>query len=144
MDSEDEEALTALLDEEAKVDVQEQEHLMVLAALTGLLASNEKPQRGGSAPGRVKAKKTFRRCCWMSQKLFLRIVNSIWEFDNYFKCKKDCTGTLGFTSIRKCTTAMRMQGSGDSAQVDHQLPATWTAFLNMCQEIRDPQVHQQL
>ena len=41
----------------------------------------------------------------MSRMLFLRIVNSIREFDNYFKCKKDCTGTLGFTSIQKCMTA---------------------------------------
>ena len=44
----------------------------------------------------------------MSRKLFLRIMNFIREFDSYFKCKKDCTGTLGFTSIQKCTTAMRM------------------------------------
>ena len=48
----------------------------------------------------------------MSRKLFLRIVNSIREFDNYFKSKKDCTGTLGFTSIQKCTTAMRMLAYG--------------------------------
>ena len=27
---------------------------------------------------------------------------------------------------------------GPLAQVDHQLPATWTAYLSMCQEIRDP------
>ena len=40
----------------------------------------------------------------MSRKIFLRIVNSIWEFDSYFKCKKDCTGKLGFTSIQKCMT----------------------------------------
>ena len=90
------------------------------------------PRRGGSAPGRVKAKnrhrlegycmlysdyfadpplhgeKTFRRRYRMSRKLFLRIVNSIREFDNYFKCKMDCTGAFGFTSIQKCTTAMRM------------------------------------
>ena len=33
---------------------------------------------------------------------------------------------------------------GPLAQVDHQLPATWTAYLSMHQEIRDPQVHQQL
>ena len=98
---------------------------MVLAALAGMLASSEKPREGGSAPGRVKAKnrhrlegycmlysdyfadaplvgeKTFRRRYRMSRKLFLRIVNSIWEFDSYFKCKKDCTGTLGFTSLQK-------------------------------------------
>ena len=33
---------------------------------------------------------------------------------------------------------------GPLAQVDDQLPATWAAFLNMRQEIRDPQVHQEL
>ncbi|EMS47284.1 Oxalate oxidase GF-2.8 [Triticum urartu] len=46
MDSDHEEAFAALLEEEAEADVQEEEHLMVLAALTGLLASNEKPRRG--------------------------------------------------------------------------------------------------
>ena len=119
MDSDDEEALAALLEEEVEADVQEKEHLMVLAAL---LASNEKTRQGGSAPGRMKAKnrhrlegycmlysdyfadaplhgeKTFRRRYRMSRKLFLRIVNSIREFDIYFKCKKDCTGKFGFTS----------------------------------------------
>ena len=30
------------------------------------------------------------------------------------------------------------------AEVDHQLPTTWTAYLSMRQEIRDPQVHHQL
>ena len=48
----------------------------------------------------------------MSRKLFLRIVNSIRKFDSYFKCKKDCTGTLGFTSIQKCMTTMRMLAYG--------------------------------
>jgi hypothetical protein len=136
MDSDDEEALVALLEEEADADVQDEEHLMVLAALAGLLESNEKPRRGGSAPGRMKAKnrnrlegycmlypdyfadaplhgdKVFRRRYRISRKFFLRIVNSIREFDSYFKCKKDCTGKLGFTSIQKCTIAMRMLAYG--------------------------------
>ena len=60
----------------------------------------------------LHGKKVFLRHYRMSRKLFLRIVNSIWEFDNYFKCKKDCTGTLGFTSLQKCTTAMRMLAYG--------------------------------
>ena len=30
------------------------------------------------------------------------------------------------------------------AQVDHQISANWTDYLNMRQEIRDPQVHQEL
>ena len=124
MDSDDEEALAALLEEEADADVQEEEHLMVLAALAGLLASSEKPRRGGSVPGRVKEKnrhrpegycmlysdyfadaplhgeKTFRRRYRMSRKVFLGIVNSIREFDSYFKCKKDCTDALGCTSLQ--------------------------------------------
>ena len=65
----------------------------------------------------LHGEKTFRRHYRMSRKLFLRIVNSIREFDSYFKCKKDCTGTLGFTSIQKCTTAMGMlayRAPGDS------------------------------
>ena len=33
---------------------------------------------------------------------------------------------------------------GPLAVVDHQVPAEWTTYLNMRQEIRDPQVHQQL
>ena len=112
MDSNDEERLAALLEEEAEADVQEEEHLMVLAALAQLLASIEKPRRGGSAPGRMKAKnwhhlegycmlysdyfadaplhgdKTFRRRYRMSRKLFLRIVNAIREFDNYLFARR--------------------------------------------------------
>ena len=33
---------------------------------------------------------------------------------------------------------------GPLAQVDHHLLANWTDYLNMRQEIRDPQVHQEL
>ena len=42
----------------------------------------------------LHGEKTFRRRYRMSRKLFLRIVNSIREFDSYFKCKMDCTGKL--------------------------------------------------
>ncbi|XP_040249732.1 uncharacterized protein [Aegilops tauschii subsp. strangulata] len=109
---------------------------MILAALVGLFANNVKSRRGGSAPGRRKSKqrhrlegycllytdyfadaplhgeKVFQYRYRMSRKLFLRIVNVIREFDNYFKCKKDCTGTVGFYSLQKCTTTMRMLAYG--------------------------------
>ena len=49
----------------------------------------------------LHGKKTIRHRYRMSRKLFLRNVTSIREFDNYFKCKMDCTGALGFTSIQK-------------------------------------------
>ena len=60
MDSEDEEALAALLEEEADADAQDEEHLMLLTALVVLFASNTKPLRGGSPPGRLKAKQRHR------------------------------------------------------------------------------------
>ena len=60
MDSDDEEAFAALLEEEGDAETRDEEHLMVLAALASLLASSEKPQRGGSALGRVKAKNRYR------------------------------------------------------------------------------------
>ena len=47
----------------------------------------------------LHCEKVFRRRYRMSRKLFLRIVNAIREFENYFICKKDCTGTVGFSSL---------------------------------------------
>jgi hypothetical protein len=47
MDSNDEETFAALMEEEAKADAQDEEHLMILGALAGLFASNAKPRRGG-------------------------------------------------------------------------------------------------
>ena len=161
MDSDDEEAFAALLEEEVEADVLEEEHLVVLAAL---LASNEKPRRGGSAPGRMKAKnrhrlegycmlysgyfadallhgdKVFRRRYRMSRKLFLGIANSIREFDSYFKCKKDCTGKLGFTSIQKCTTVMSMLAygaPGDSLSDYGRMVESTTieCFYNFCRAV---------
>jgi hypothetical protein len=44
----------------------------------------------------------------MIRKLFLNIVYDVQCFDNYFICKKDCTGMVGFSSLKKCTTALRM------------------------------------
>ena len=60
----------------------------------------------------------FRRRFRMSRKLFLKIVHAIREFDPYFLCKKDCTGLVGFSSLQKCTVAMRLLAygaPGDSA-----------------------------
>nr|XP_040254013.1 uncharacterized protein LOC109746936 [Aegilops tauschii subsp. strangulata] len=56
MDSYYEEAFPTLLEEEADADAQDEEHIMVLAALGGLFASNAKPRRGGSAVGWLNAK----------------------------------------------------------------------------------------
>lgn len=124
MDSDDEEAFATLLDKEADDDFHDEDHLMVVASLVGLFAGNVEPRRGGSAPGWLKAKerhrlegycllytdyfagtplhgdKVFRRRYRMSRKLFLRIVNSIREFDGHFKCKKIAPAHLDSPSSR--------------------------------------------
>jgi hypothetical protein len=48
----------------------------------------------------------------MSRKLFLDIVYAVRHFDNFFICKKDCTGMVGFSSLQKCTAALRMLAYG--------------------------------
>ncbi|KAK1648806.1 hypothetical protein QYE76_066611 [Lolium multiflorum] len=51
--------------------------------------------------------KEFRRRFRMNKDLFMKIVFGIREYGDYFMIKKDCTGLWGFTSIQKCTAAMR-------------------------------------
>ncbi|XP_051196729.2 uncharacterized protein [Lolium perenne] len=51
--------------------------------------------------------KEFRRRFKMNKELFLKIVYGVSEYDDYFMAKQDCTGLWGFTSIQKCTAAMR-------------------------------------
>jgi hypothetical protein len=43
------------------------------------------------------------------------------HFDNYFICKKDCTGMVGFSSLQKCTAALRMlvYGAPGDSQDDY-------------------------
>jgi hypothetical protein len=48
----------------------------------------------------------------MSWKMFHDIVFGVRRFDNYFICKNNCTGMVGFSSLQKCTTALRMLAYG--------------------------------
>jgi hypothetical protein len=101
MNSDDETMFAALIEEEVKIAVgDDEEHLMMLSCLMALYArSDAKPRRGESAPGRRKSKPrqrlegycilyadyfaddplhggvVFRRRFWMSRKLFLDIVD---------------------------------------------------------------------
>jgi hypothetical protein len=138
MDSDDETMFAALMEEEAEIAVtDDEEHLMMMSCLMALYARTDaKPRRGGSAPGRRKSKPrqrlegycifyadyfaddplhdevVSRRRFWMSRKLFLDIVYAVRGFDNYVICKKDCTGMVGFSSLQKCTAALRMLAYG--------------------------------
>lgn len=55
----------------------------------------------------------FRRRFRMSRALFLRIVEGISNHPNqWFKQKTDCRGKFGFTTIQKCTSAIRQLAYG--------------------------------
>ncbi|XP_059669480.1 uncharacterized protein LOC132314665 [Cornus florida] len=54
----------------------------------------------------------FHRRFRMRRELFLRILNDVKAYDNYFVQKKDATGRLGLSSIQKMTTAVRILAYG--------------------------------
>jgi hypothetical protein len=115
------------------------------------------PGRGGSRPGRRKSKARqrmegycmlyvdyfaddplhddviFRRRYRMGRKLFLKIVEHVREFDDYFKLKRDAVGVLGFSTIQKCTVALRMLAYGipGDTQDDYLCMAESTAIQCM-------------
>ncbi|XP_071740933.1 uncharacterized protein [Rutidosis leptorrhynchoides] len=67
----------------------------------------------------------FRRCFIMSSRLFKRIVIDIINYDvdplplhfKYFKQKSDALGRQDFTTIQKCTSAMRQLAYGMTADM---------------------------
>ncbi|XP_071678388.1 uncharacterized protein [Lolium perenne] len=141
MDSDDE-MVALLLEDEQAFDDDLREHLLIIASLQGMLDAEaekrKRPRRGGSRPGRRKSKPrqrmeghamlqndyfadgatyadNFRRRYRMSKGLFMNILHGVREFDPYFKLKVDAVGVLGFSSIQKCTAAMRMLAYGAPA-----------------------------
>jgi hypothetical protein len=50
----------------------------------------------------------------MNKDLFMKIVQGVREYDDYFKYKKDCRKKWGFTLIQKCTAALRSIAYGAS------------------------------
>jgi hypothetical protein len=156
MDSDDEEEqmFTEIFEEEMVAAAQDEEHMLILACLSGLYAETAIGRRGGSALGRRKCKPrqrmegyyilytdyftknplhgeaVFRRRFRMSQKLFLKIVYALRDYDSYFRCKLDCTGMAGFSALQKCTVAMRMlaYGAPDNSTDDYLQMAESIAF----------------
>jgi hypothetical protein len=156
MDSDDEEEqmFVELFEEEMEAAAQDEEHMLILACLSGLHAEKAIGRRGGSAPGHRKCKPRqrmegycilyidyftdsplhgeaiFRHHFRMSRKLFLKIVYALREYESYFRCKLDCTGMAGFSALQKCTVAMRMLAYGDPGDStdDYLRMAESTAF----------------
>ena len=60
----------------------------------------------------VHKAKAFRRRYRMSREVFLRILNGVRDYDDYFQAKRDCTGKLGLSSYQKCSAAVRQLAYG--------------------------------
>ncbi|XP_022007538.1 uncharacterized protein LOC110906769 [Helianthus annuus] len=71
-------------------------------------ATNERLIKDYFDPTLVHRPNIFRRRFWMSQMLFLRINNDLEVKYGFFKQRMDARGYLGFTSIQKVTSALRI------------------------------------
>ena len=140
MGSDDEMIIHQFMEEEDAFDADIQEDLSILNCLRQMQAAeqNKAPRRGGSKFGGRKSKPrqrmeghtmlytdyfingatyadNFRRRYRMSKELFMSFLHGVREYDKYFLLKHDCCGTAGFSSIQKCTAAMRMLAYGAPA-----------------------------
>ncbi|XP_058742373.1 uncharacterized protein LOC131614851 [Vicia villosa] len=59
----------------------------------------------------------FRRRFIMHRHLFLRIVETLGNHDEYFQMRVDATGKMGLSPLQKCTSAIRMLAYGSSADI---------------------------
>ena len=48
----------------------------------------------------------------MNRDLFMVVLTGMREYDDSFKLKSECTRLVGFSSIQKCTTALRVLAYG--------------------------------
>ena len=49
--------------------------------------------------------------------MFLRIVTTLGQHDEYFQMRVDATGKMGFSPLQKCTAAIRMLAYGSPADI---------------------------
>ncbi|XP_071681603.1 uncharacterized protein [Lolium perenne] len=132
MDSDDEMMVQLFTEEQNAQAVRRQQQQLILTNMLRVLQPLfVMPRRGGSKPGKRRninrhreasamlldadyfnddvthLPEEFRRRFRMNKEMFLKIVHDVREYDKYFMAKKDCIDLWGFTSIQKCTAAMR-------------------------------------
>jgi hypothetical protein len=130
MYSDDETMFVALMEEEAEIAAgDDEDHLIILSYLMALYACYDaKPRRldvARSSRDRGWKATTFSTPTTSPMTHCMASGNSApfydepealprhcQSFDNYFICKKDCTGMVGFSSLQKCTAALRMLAYG--------------------------------
>jgi hypothetical protein len=122
MDSDEQEMVAALLEEEAKgaIVAAADEHMHILSCLLAMYTLDMRLEarslEAGAAQEQAEAKPggllhivrpLLRRCELTFRRRFRmnRIVLAVREYNTYFVCKQDYVGTLDFSSIQNCTTA---------------------------------------
>jgi hypothetical protein len=69
----------------------------------------------------------------MSKVFFIKILNEVRAYGEYFTAKPYATDKLGFTSYQKCYAAIRMLAYGVVGDlVDEYLQMSKTTFLSRC------------
>jgi hypothetical protein len=72
----------------------------------------------------------FRRRFRMSKPLFLRIVDGLGKWSNYFTTRVDALGRQGLTPLQKCTAAIRQLAHGSEAgHLDESLKIAETTAM---------------
>ena len=71
-------------------------------------------------PSPVHGPDVFRRRFRMSKRLFLRITEDLEASYEYFQQKPDARGYLGFTTIQKCTSAIRVLAYGNTYDINDE------------------------
>ncbi|XP_022002638.1 uncharacterized protein LOC110900039 [Helianthus annuus] len=66
----------------------------------------------------------FRRRFRMSRRLFLRIADDLAAYHPFFTQRPDARGKMGFTTLQKCTAAIRQLAYGTTAD-------SWDEYLKM-------------
>ncbi|XP_021975526.1 uncharacterized protein LOC110870654 [Helianthus annuus] len=66
----------------------------------------------------------FRHRFRMSRRLFLRIANDLANYDLFFTLRWDATGKRGFTTLQKCTSAIRQLAYSTSSDM-------WDEYLKI-------------
>ena len=83
-------------------------------------AANERLMKDYFDAAPVHGPNVFRRRFRMSQRLFLRINNDLENRYDFFKQRMDARGYLGFTSIQKVTSALRVLSYGNTYDINDE------------------------
>ncbi|XP_021986486.1 uncharacterized protein LOC110882899 [Helianthus annuus] len=70
----------------------------------------------------------FRRWYRMSRRLFLRIANDLVNYDQFFTLRYNARGQRGFTTLQKCTLALRQLAYGTCSD-------SWDEYVRMPLEL---------